>query len=239
MNKKLLSLAANFILGLMLLFLGLTVVVGGSAGNIVLAVFAMVLGIGYVLVGLLNFLKVADDGFNKLLKALEISLFPIYIIVVTIVTMATVGGQNLSPTDYILKISLLAAASATAIFAYVVAFSKSEQLKKVLGISLVAYIGLHLLSFVFVTGGGFATIGGIALIDLIMFAGYIILSVDIFKVTLINAKGNAEKHFAESEKEEQIKEQPQEEQIDEPEEVEMSEENDVNDDASGDISGEE
>ncbi len=46
MNKKLLSLAANFILGLMLLFLGLTVVVGGSAGNIVLAVFAMVLGIG-------------------------------------------------------------------------------------------------------------------------------------------------------------------------------------------------
>jgi len=232
MNKKLLSLAANFILGLMLLFFGLTVVVGGTAGNIVLAVFAMVLGIGYVFAGLLNFLKVADDGFNKLLKALEISLFPIYIIVETIVVMAFVGGNNLSPTDYILKISLLAAALATSVFAYVVTFAKNDQLKKALGISLVAFIGLHLLSFVFLTGGGFETIGNISLIDIIMFASYIVLSVDIFKVTLISAKGNAEKHFSEPEKEEQIEDQPQEEQIEDAEEVEISENNDIDDDAS-------
>ncbi len=211
MNKKLLSLAANFIIGLMLLFLGLTIVVGGSAGNIVLAVFAMFLGFGYLIVGLLNFLKVSDDSFGKILRALEISIFPIYIIVEVIVEMCLLGAQNLSPADYILKIALLAAALTTGIFAFVTAFSKNENLQKVLGIALVGFIGLHLLSFVFVTGGGLNTLGGLSLVGLILFACYLVLSVDVFKNTLIKAKGDAEKHLSDNKSEVKNQENTQEE----------------------------
>ena len=222
MSKKLLSLSANFILGLLLLFYGLMSVASAAVAIIVLGVFAIVFGLAYILLGVFSFVKVSDAKFTR---AFELSFYPLFVFVLTIIDMVLVGGNGLTPTDYIIQIACLAAALMISVFAFVALFVNNDIFEKILDISLVAFLGILLLELIFPVGQALATIGDISLFQLALHVSFGILAFDAVKGTLMKAKDSAEKQLEEKEEpkaeekvEEEQPEEPQEEEKEEPKE---------------------
>ncbi|MBP5694823.1 MAG: hypothetical protein J6X03_05255, partial [Bacilli bacterium] len=184
------------------------------AGFIALGVFGLVFGAGYILVGIFGFLKTKNDGLGKVFSALALSLFPLYQLVYVIVFMSIIGGDGLSVTDYILYIILMAFALSSAIFAFVTAFAKNENLLKVFEISLIGFIAVEVLTFVFPIGGGMGTLGGLSLPEIVLFVGFAVLAIDLIAGVLGVAKEKAEKALEEKEPE-QPAEEPAEEESEE------------------------
>lgn len=220
MSKKLLSLSANFILGLLLLFYGLMTVGTGEATTIVLGVFAIVFGLAYIILGVLIFVKVSDAKYTR---AFELAIYPLFLFVVTIINL--VRANALTPTHYIIQIACLAAALMVSVFAFVALFVNGELFEKILDISLVAFLGVLLLDLIFPIGRPLATIADISLLILALHVSFGILAFDAVKGTLMKAKDSAEKQLEEKEEpkaeekvEEEKPEEPQEEEKEEPKE---------------------
>ena len=208
MNKKILSLGATFILGLLMFLLGLNVF-NNQAGNIVIGVFCLVFGILYVLLGLFTFVKTQDDFLKKLCSSLSIALYPLYMIVTIIVAMSMIGGDRMSASDYIIYIVYMGFGLLASVIVFVSNFTNNKVALMLLEIGLVGFLACNVLSFVFPLGGGIGTLANLSLLDLVLFGGYLLLSIDSIKDRLMGVRQGVEKAL----NEEPAKEEKTEESV--------------------------
>ncbi len=178
MKEKIIPSVASAILGLMLLFFSINLFQSTFGGYIALGVFGLIFGLIYILLGLVAISpkQIGSVELQKLLTIIATLLFPTFIFIQIIVTMAAIGAGAIAPAGWVMDIWLLLI---IALLLTAGVFSILKVSKRILLIKdflLVLFSASYCLLFAFSQAGGLVTIGNLSVYEIVVFASFLVIA---------------------------------------------------------------
>ena len=167
--KSLFSSFASIILGALLVFFSILCFQIGIGEMIALGVVAMLAGVLYVCASLLKLFSInVLASVSSLLMSISFLVFKIvYFIIMIVVANGAIGFLS-----WVIYIGAMIGGLGAIVFDILALALKKETLAKFKGIFLALFFAFILVSFVFLPGGGLATLADIQLFEVITLVCY-------------------------------------------------------------------
>ena len=160
---------ASIILGALLFFFSILCFQAGGGALIALGVVSLLVGLLYIGASLLKMFGKSEQvsSFGGISSLCMVTGYLVYVITYDIVMIVARGGRNIGFLSWVINIGAMASALAVIVFAILVVALKKDNLSGFKGIFLALFFAFVLVSFVFLDGGGLATIADISLYSVI------------------------------------------------------------------------
>ena len=221
-NKNFSFVVPMVILGILLTFYGIFVLSLGNNDTIVLGIFALLIGLGYVACSVLYFLKRhANVVVQTVINTYAIMGYLVYILVTTIVMIVLVGAENLSVLDWIIDSLLFALIPTVAIFEIISMVNDKQIFKSLKDVASTVLVAVMLMDFIF-NGNNLASLADISIYHILTFASFALIVFSSLKEVFFKASKLVELEPVEKAPVEEVEEEP----VAEEEEVPASDEAD-------------
>lgn len=175
MNFKSLFMSfASIILGALLVFFSVLCFQNGGGALIALGVVSLLAGLAYIASSLLKMLNKKSEGsaLGLVSSLCMVISFLVYYITYDIIMIVIRGGDNIGLLSWIIYIGQMAGALGAIVFAILAVALKKDTLAGFKGIFLALFFAFILVSFVFLDGGGLATLADIVLYSVLTLICY-------------------------------------------------------------------
>ena len=175
MNKinKLGNQLPALILGLIFTFYSIFYFEGGGGANITLGVFAILVALTYIAVGLLPTLLKAKG--HPLFMLVFVLVFPLFYFVSDLITLIA-DGEYLDVVGWIMEIARMIAALGLISFTLMAFFMKGGMVSKLQNIFLLIFAAMLVLFLIFTPYGGVRTLGNVILADVMAYLSYLLVA---------------------------------------------------------------
>lgn len=165
----------SLVLGILLLLASLSFFDSGVDALIVIGVFQIIVGIAYILSGVLDLLAVDSTPVGLTKGIISIAAFPLYIFVYYLVAVI-VGGDGLGVAGWILSILVLIAALSTIALGVASYFVNNEMIVKLARFAILLLLCLLIVIIIFPITGGTAALGDISIFEVACIICYFLIT---------------------------------------------------------------